>query len=171
MAKVKKDIRGKVGSWLENNGPLAGVALIILLVSLSLFLPKDRFQQAKERLVRNPNDFEAHLILAEKYLNNNQLEKAEKELLLAQKIQPSSYQVTQLWQRMKESNPEDIKELIKGWEQIVSEKPDYRDAYLQLALFHYKLYENEKAKDYLQKALELDPNFEPAKEMEKILKD
>lgn len=210
MAKVKKESKSQsvkvskyVGPWLENKiertrkvlrprsarasryGAPAGVALIILLISLSLFLPKDQLQQAKERLARNSDDFEAHLILAEAYLKDNQLEAAERELLIAQQIQQSGYQTTpqpktgilgittstfsQLWQRKMASNPEDIRRLIEYWEKIVAEKPDYRDGYLQLAILHYKLYENEKAKEYLQKALELDPNFQPARELEKIL--
>jgi len=202
MAKVKKESKSQrvkvsryVGPWLKNKiaaarklakpraakashySAPAGVALIILLVSLSLFLPKTQFQRAKERLVRNPDDFEAHLILAEEYLKKNQLEKAEKELSLAQKnlqfeqvLEETTSTFGQLWQRMRISNPEDVRKLIEAWEKIVAERPDYRDGYLQLALLHYKLYENKKADEYLQKALELDPNFEPARELERILK-
>lgn len=214
MAKIKKknkragkqeSKRDKTLSLLENKikaarkvlepraarasryGAPAGVALIILLISLSLFLPKDQLQQAKERLTRNPSDFEAHLILAEEYLKNNQLEEAERELLLAQKIQKSSYQASerprtgilgvatstlaQLWQRKMESNPEDIRKLIEYWEKIVAEEPDYRDGYLHLALYYFKLGNKDKARENLDKALDLDPNYEPAKELEKILGD
>lgn len=210
MAKIKKETKktketkGKLRPWLEDKiaaarkvakprtaraaryGAPAGVALTILLISLSLFLPKDQLQQAKERLARNPNDFEAHLILAEEYLKNNQLEAAEQELSMAKRIQQSGYQATgqirkgilgattstfsQLWQSKMESSPEDIRKLIRYWEMIVAEKPDYRDGYLQLALLHYKLYENDKAREYLEKVLKLDPNFEPARELERILK-
>lgn len=164
-------------------GAPAGVALLAFFIIYSLFLPKDRFQLTKERLVKNPNDFAAHLILAEEYLKNNQFDKAEKELLTAEQITILGYSdarvlgeaadstLKSLWQKKQESDPEDIEKLIKYWEQIISEKPDYRDGYLQLALLHYKLYENEKAKEYLQKALELDPNFEPAREIEKMLSD
>lgn len=203
MAKVKKDTKKpknqktkKLESWLENKialartvskhraaravaryGAPAGVALLAFIVLYSLFLPKDQFQLAKERLVKNPNDFEAHLILAEEYLVNNQIKEAEEELIAASSLQPDSHQqvlglssrLDELWLRWQEKKPEELKKLIVKWETIISEKPDYRDGYLQLALLHYKLYENEKAKEYLQKALEFNPNFEPAREMEKIL--
>lgn len=169
----------KIKKWVEENVVLVGVILTIFLINLSLFLPKDRFQQAKERLVRNPSDLQAHLILAEEHLKNNQIDEAERELLWAEKhlrggVAPAAYLggesvFDRLWQQKRYSDPEDIKELIKYWEGIVSEKPDYRDGFIQLALLHYKLYQNEKAKEYLQKALELDPNFKPAREMEKIL--
>lgn len=168
--RVKKRESGRVKKirlWLEKYGAPTGVVLVILLIALSFFLPKNQFQQAKERLVRNPKDFEAHLMLAEEYLKNNQLDEAEKELLLAEK----NLQSNQLWQKKMESSPEEIRILIGGWEKIVAEKPNYRDGYLKLALLYYKLYENEKAREYLQKALELDPNFKPARKLEKILSD
>lgn len=197
MAKVKKDIRSKFKPWLENKiasarklskhraaraaarfGAPAGVALLFLIFLYSLFLPKDKFQLAKERLVKNPNDFEAHLILAEEYLVNNQIEEAEEELVAVSSIQPSidskqqvlglSSRLGGLWLRWQEKKPEEVEKLITEWEEIISEKPDYRDGYLQLALLHYKLFENEKAKECLQKAIELDPNFEPTREMEKL---
>lgn len=172
MTKRQKDKadRSWYKPWLDpGSKAMVGVVLIILLILLSVFLPKSQFQQAKEQLVKNPNDFEAHLILAEEYLNNNQIDEAEKELLLAQQIKQSSYQATELWQRKQESDPRDVKKLIKRWEQVISKRPDYRDGYLQLTILRYKLYENEKAREYLDKALKLDPNFEPAREMERIL--
>ncbi len=214
MAKVKKDtrirgykdIKGKIKPWLENKiasarkvskpraaraigrfGAPAGVALLALIVLYSLTLPKNRFQLAKERLIKNPNDLEAHLILAEEYLNNNKIEEAEKELLLAQRnyefgimnSKPrsqvlggeSSLRWEELWQRKKEANPEDIRKLIQFWEKILSERGNYRDGCLQLAFLHYKLFENKKAKEHLERALELDPNFQPARELERILGD
>lgn len=188
MAKVKK-----VNSWLENKiakirklarpqsarfyratkkfGSLGVVILIALSVFGSFFLPKDKFQQIKERLINNPMDYEAHLVLAEEFLKNNQFEEAEKELTLkTQNVLGISSRLELLWQKKHYSDPKDIQRLLAAWEKIVSEKPNYRDGYLQLAYLHYKLYENEKAKEYLKKALELDPNFEPALELEKIIK-
>jgi tetratricopeptide (TPR) repeat protein len=212
MAKVKKDTRilrykeipRKIKSWLENKsatvrkvakhpaartvarfGGPAGVTFLAFLVISFFFLPKDKFQLAKERLIKNPNDFEAHLILAEEYLENNQIEEAEKELLLAQENYKSQTITDELasqvlgdesglkwkalWQKKQTVKPEDLRELIKRWEEIVAEKPDYRDGYLQLAFLHYKLFENEKVKEYLEKALAIDPNFEVTRELEKLL--
>ncbi|HUS52312.1 MAG TPA: hypothetical protein VMX77_02495 [Candidatus Bathyarchaeia archaeon] len=212
MAKVNqkgkkaKDqtLKGKVQPWLENKtavarklaehraaravgrfGAPAGVALIAFLIFYSLFLPKSRFQLAKERLVKNPQDFEAHLVLAEEYLGNNQVEQAEKELLLAQRTSQTKATLNQenslvlgeesnlkweaLWQRKVQANPEDIKKLIIYWERITAEKENYRDAYLQLALLHYQLFENKKAQEYLDQVLELDPNFEPARKIKEFL--
>ena len=159
----------------------------------SAILPKNQVQSLKEKLVRNPNDFKAHLQLAQKFLANNQLPEAEQTLLLAQKIfnhevtssayfqfsifnsenkvlgAKASNELNELWQEKQYSDPEDIRLLITAWEKIMVEKPDYRDGWLQLAILHYKLYKNDKAKENLLKALEIDPNYAPAQELEKIL--
>jgi tetratricopeptide (TPR) repeat protein len=217
MAKVKKDIKklryleikGKINPWLENqikrirsfSKPKATratraakkylslmvVAAFLTATLVSSFLPKDEFQLLKQRLIRNPNDFETHLELAERFLENNQLEEAERALQIVDSFQASvvSEQVLgktssletenwllktkRLWQQKHYSDPKDIRRLISAWEKIVEEKPNYRDGYLQLAYLHYKLYENDKAKEYLNKALDLDPNYEPARELERIL--
>lgn len=144
----------------------------------SAILPKNQIQTLKEKLVRNSSDFEAHLELAQKFLKNNQFKEAEQTLRLAQKIpqnnlsvlgQQTSQKLEELWQQKHYSDPQDIRRLIAAWEKIVKEKPNYRDGWLQLAILHYKLYENDKAKESLQKALYIDPNYEPAEELEKIL--
>jgi tetratricopeptide (TPR) repeat protein len=166
-------------------GAPAGVALLAFLILYSLLSPKDKFQLEKEQLIKEPRDLQAHLVLAQEYLDHNQIEGAEKELLLVQKnlqFPISSFQsegkvlgeetnqkLEELWQRKQAAKPEDIRQMITSWEKIIAAKPNYRDGYLQLALLHYKLFENEKAKEYLQQALELDPNFGPARELEKII--
>ena len=88
---------------------------------MTLATPKDRFQLAKERLAKNPDDFEAHLILAEEFLNNHRLKEAEQELLLARQIKgvktpgainqetqvlgkKTTLSLESLWQRKEESD-------------------------------------------------------------------
>lgn len=163
--------RKKINPITKFAGP-AAVVLILIITLASFFLPKDEFQLIKEKLVKNPNDFSAHLELAEKFLENNQILEAENELKLADQIQNTQYSILntkELWQKKHYSDPNDIKKLIPAWEKIITEKPDFRDGWLQLAYLYYKIFENAKAKDYLQKALALDPNFEPARELEKII--
>ncbi len=177
--KAARKLAKPYASRVSRYGISAGVVLTILLVVASLFLQKSPFQSAKERLTKDPHDFEAHLLLAEEYLENNQLGEAEKELLLAQEFkvkdnqvlgQRTSASLDELWQRKREANPEEIKKSIQSWKEIITEKPDYRDGYLQLALLHYKLYEDKKAEEYLQEALTIDPNFEAAKQLEELLR-
>ena len=52
---------------------------------------------------------------------------------------------------------------------LLEKNNDYRDGYLQLAILEYKLRDYSKAQLYLGKALEIDPNFEKAKELGKAL--
>ena len=182
MAKVKKKIKKlssqeikKIKTWLA---PI-GISLLALIILSSFFLPKDQFQRAKEKLIRHPDDFEASLILVEKLLQNNQLEETEKALLLAEKNQEAkggifesqaSQKLNELWQQKHYSDPKEIKKLIAVWEKIVAEKPNYRDGWIQLAILHYKLYENEKAKECLEEALEIDPNFELVQKLQEVVK-
>lgn len=179
MAKSKKIDKHRAVQAARRWGAIAGAALVILLFISSFFLPKSTFQQAKEKLINSPNDLQAQIALAEEFLANNQFEKAEKTLLLAQNQvnqsgnqildKQASQKLEELWQKKRYSDPKDIKRLISIWEKIITEKPYYRDGYLQLAYFHYKLYENEAAKEYLKKAIELDPNYELTGELEKVL--
>lgn len=56
------------------------------------------------------------------------------------------------------------------WEETKQKFPGYRDAYFALAVLYYQLGEREKARENLDRALEIDPNFEGGREMEKLLK-
>jgi len=58
---------------------------------------------------------------------------------------------------------------ISFWQNIASERPNYRDAYYNLAILNYELRDFETAGLNLEKALSLDPNFEKGKELEEIL--
>lgn len=62
-----------------------------------------------------------------------------------------------------------IENKIAQWEEILEKYPGYRDAYLRLAVLNWQINNSEKAKEYLEKAKELDPNFETTKELEEIL--
>jgi len=208
MAKIKKDIKklrnleikGKIRPWFENKiekirsfskpyaaraaryGTLAVVSILLLFTLSSFFLPKNRFQLAKERVLRNPKDLEAHLILAEEFLKNNQLDEAGRELREAERLQRLNDQkmeqskvlglnsrFEELYLRWQEENPRELEKLIKKWENIVSENPTYRDGYLYLALYYLKEDNKEKAIDNLSKAIALDPNHESIKEIEKLI--
>lgn len=59
---------------------------------------------------------------------------------------------------------------ITEWEKILEKYPGYRDVYLRLVVLNWQINNEEKAKEHLQEAKELDPNFEKIKELEKIIK-
>ncbi len=60
---------------------------------------------------------------------------------------------------------------IEFWQNTTQKYPDYRDAYFQLAILEYKIKNIDLAKKYVQKALELDPNFEAGEKLESVLKN
>ncbi|MBI2430816.1 MAG: hypothetical protein HYV39_02270 [Candidatus Levybacteria bacterium] len=62
-----------------------------------------------------------------------------------------------------------ILEKITFWEEVAKKYKGYRDGYFQLAVLEYQLGEKEKAKMYLEKVFELDPNFEEGRSLEKLL--
>lgn len=55
------------------------------------------------------------------------------------------------------------------WKNVTIEKPNYRDAYMEVAILEYRLGNINETKLYLEKALVLDPNFKKAKEIKKII--
>ena len=61
-----------------------------------------------------------------------------------------------------------IKE-VTFWKSVVAKYSDYRDAYFQLAILHYRLGDFVSSKFYLEKTLDIDPNFEKGRELEEIL--
>lgn len=58
---------------------------------------------------------------------------------------------------------------IEYWEKTIEKYKDFRDSYFQLAVLNYQLGNFEKAKDYLIRVFELDPNFKEGRDLEKKL--
>ena len=51
-------------------------------------------------------------------------------------------------------------ETIYKWEQILQERPDYKDGWVQLAIIYYKIGNKQKALEALSTARKIDPNNE-----------
>ncbi len=62
-----------------------------------------------------------------------------------------------------------LQQEVLYWQGIVEKYPDYRDGYFILARLQYQLKNFSKAKEYLQKSLMIDPNFEQGRAFEKML--
>jgi tetratricopeptide (TPR) repeat protein len=162
---------------IRQNIHLISIIFFFLLTILSFLYPLSPSQKIKKQLLTNPQDFENHLQLAGIFLQNHQFQQVGKTLLLAQDIKnqrpdlvkQTNLSLEELWQEKQANDPEDIKKLIILWEEIVAQKPDYRDGFLQLAILNYKISENEKAEEFLKKALIVDPNFPLAEELKKII--
>jgi|SRR3989344_6639475 len=55
------------------------------------------------------------------------------------------------------------------WRNEAKIHPNYRDAYFNLAVLNFQLKNFEESQKNLNKAFELDPNFEKGRELEKLL--
>lgn len=70
------------------------------------------------------------------------------------------------WQEKKRIEGE-----IAQWEEILEKYPGYRDVYLRLAVLNWQVNNEEKTREYLEKAKKIDPNFEMTKELEQIIQE
>ncbi len=71
----------------------------------------------------------------------------------------------------REKQYEAIRQNITHWEELASKYPYSRDIYFRLAVWEYQLGDKQKAKEYVQKVLTLDPNFTEARNVEKIINE
>ena len=58
---------------------------------------------------------------------------------------------------------------MQYWQRVVSTHSDYRDGYFSLAVVAYQLGNTQQAVNYAEKALLLDPNFDDARKLERLL--
>ena len=62
---------------------------------------------------------------------------------------------------------EDIAKERAYWIDVATRHPGYRDAEFKLAILSYQLGEKDKAKEYLDETLTIDPNFKEGREFAK----
>ncbi len=136
-----------------------GLIAIIFLNSVT------RINQVSERtsklsaVLRSPWDPAAHVALATLLRQEGYLPAARQELLVAADQNPNvlgantSIELLDAW----EDEPRQLAEALSFWQQLTNEKPDYRDAFLQLALVAYQQGNMSEARAAAARALALDP--------------
>jgi FimV-like protein len=67
------------------------------------------------------------------------------------------------------ANAKDMAEAVKYWEKAISIDPKMVDVYMELAPAYVSMGQNDKAKQALQKAIELAPNTDTAKMAQEML--
>lgn len=148
------------------------VCFLFLNLHAYFFPENEKLDQALKRVLNYPFQSKSHELLAKIYLEMGQVKMAQKELSLAKKMSsPDLISIEELEDVLEKTKkePETIRQEISFWEKVVQEKPDYRDAYFQLAVLNYKIGNHQQAEKWLNKVFELDPAFEPAQELEKLL--
>lgn len=152
------------------------LSFILLAVFLNLhlvFFPEnEKIDRAKKEVLSSPFNPAAHLNLAKAYLELGDLKAAEEEFSLAKSLtssdSPNLNNMEAALNQAKEE-PKMIRQEISFWEEVIQKKADYRDAYFRLAVLNYQIGQKEEAKRYLERTLELDPDFEPAQKLQKSL--
>ena len=161
-ANFRKQL-GQLSIWI------AIITFLAFLFSSSGALPYSK--QLKWAALKDYQNPQNHLNLAKEYLGVNDLENAKRELLIGLNFAPENEELKKTLREVENllGKPGQVEKEIKTWEKITQDFPGYRDAYLKLAQLYFTLYQNDKAQENLGKALELDPNSEPAREFEKVL--
>lgn len=73
--------------------------------------------------------------------------------------------------KTRQAEKQSLETQVAKWQEVIAKRADFRDAYFELAILTYRLNRLAEAKYYLAKTLALDPNFKPAIELEKELKN
>ena len=178
---ILKTLKEKIWGFLDEHILFFGVLMLFLTLVWVVVSPTDRLFEKKKQVMITPADYRKHLDLAEGYLEINNYREAKREFDLAvslkeaflannkgQDVLGEESFLGKIKERILE--PEEIKEEIEKWQGFVGGKPDYRDGYLKLAVLYWRLGEEVRAKENLQKALEIDPNYDLALEFKGIIR-
>lgn len=137
--------------------------LVVLSYFNSLYPENPTLEQAKQAVLKNPQAAGAHLFLAQTFNYARATKQAEAELTLTTRLALRNHQgkvlgaSTSLLDEVRGA-PQRLENEVAYWQSVVAKFTDYRDAYLQLSALTYQLNRLDEAKQYLQKALDLDPN-------------
>lgn len=142
----------------------------IYLIFSNIYSPGD-FEKAKLNVLTSPNNAQNHLALSLIFAKNNDLNQAIKEAEIAQGISPHNSTISGTLSRFQQLNqrPEKLKQKYLYWEGVSKTHEDYRDAFLYQADLAFQLKNTAHAKEFLQKALSLDPNNEFLIEFNKLI--
>lgn len=151
----------KIGLW-----SLLSALMLANLYAKANFLPPywDKLVTA----IQNPLSINIHVNLAQSLWSAGLTTNAQNELVYASSLKATLTPNSQVlgastidpgvilnnWQHERGN----LERELNYWQNIVAEKPDYRDAYLELAALAYRLSRYQEAKNYLDQALTLNPN-------------
>lgn len=150
------------------------VLFVLFVLGVNYLYPRSSFEKAKINLFLRPYEAKSYTALADLYLEFNDYAAAKRELKTAMFFAKGGEEAAEATRKLldierNERTREEIEREISKWETVISEKHNYRDAYFRLAVLNYQIYKNEKALQYLDKAMALDPNFEEGKRLRELL--
>ncbi len=145
--------------------PIFPAILLFSVFLASFFLaPQGRFWEAKRKILQNPQDLSAHLVLLDELILASEFEKAEIEIsfLEANYFKLTNEEKEQFWQKnlfFYEQDPVRREGLIKNWQQFLEKNPYYKIGWLALAYYQQKAGYEDGVQVALKKAYELDPGL------------
>ncbi|MCX6791590.1 MAG: hypothetical protein NT149_00960 [Candidatus Gottesmanbacteria bacterium] len=148
---ISRIFSARTFSWLGN---LCLWVLLLALVSLNVFLWLTKPLAYSDKLIdifTHPFYAPTHENLAQTLRNAGARTLADRELAIVAELSPVLGADTTAKAQRREA------EMIY-WQNIVSSRPDYRDAYIQLAALSYEQGNLTQAHAYLTQAQILDPN-------------
>jgi tetratricopeptide (TPR) repeat protein len=145
--------------------------LLILLFVINVRIASKRpspLTSFYDSSLTNPFSPDSHITTALSLWNQGLRESAKNEILLAQDLYdpdtPSVLGVAtspsvllEKW----ESQPQKLRGDYSFWKLVADTKPDYRDGLIMTGLYAYQLDKIQEAREYLNKAHDLDPNYQP----------
>lgn len=154
------------------------ILILLFLVFLFSYLwPRNEITKSKFDVGHWPLSAKKHLQFSQTLFNNNKEDQAVEEYKKAKALyQPLSF--LDLNQKTKKKlkkteelifQAENTRKKIDYWETVLKNKPHSRDILLNLTALSYKLWQDEKAQDYWQKAFYLDPNNKKVLELGEII--
>lgn len=143
-------------------------------ITLNYIYPVSSFEWAKINLFLKPYEAKSYLTLADLYILNNDYLNAKRELKNAVYFSNNEHDKVEATRKLlmierSEFTKQEIENQISKWEKISVQKPNYRDAYFQLAVLNYQIFNNNASRIYLEKAMYLDPNFDEGKRLKALL--
>lgn len=182
--QITRKITAGLGLALMLTGFLIFYSLLTVATFLNyhtqLFPQNEEYMQLKLQTLKHPR-FPADLVTLGTYLNEHGLtkeaavyfqiaqtrynslssENLTTQNILGEQTSPATFYETLMQQNQK------IYDEIEFWQKVIIEKPQYRDAYLQMGLNFAKLGLFKEAKNSFEKAFALDPFYPQRKLIEK----
>lgn len=150
------------------------VFCVLGILAFNYLYPANSFEKAKINLFLRPYEARSYIDLSNLYLEFNDYQSAKRELKTAVFFAKNEEEAQEATKKLldierNERTREEIEKEISKWERVSAEKTNYRDAFFRLAVLNYQIFKNEKAKEYLDRAMALDPNFEEGKRLRELL--
>lgn len=154
--------------------------VFFVLVQMAIFFPvPERVSSFSDELVTSPLSYRSHLIYLESLALKNRLEEAEIEIAF---LKSASKTLSPTTDEQKEfSKLEDSitsRKIIfhttideyNNLNESIKTHPDYRDLLYALGQRAYMLFDDQHTRSYLEKSVEIDPQFEQGKKVLNMIK-